>query len=87
MAYKVHANPLPFGTTRDLHLTTRRRGQFARLFGRVQNVSTSDLTFVHQIIYLLQFTESDDLDGCLDKSAAEKVERLCRVTPVTDIAV
>lgn len=52
---------------------------------RVNDVSSSDLALVHQVVHLLQLAQANDLEWCLDDATAEELNGLGRVLAVTDV--
>lgn len=60
--------------------------QFSKsLLGRVEDVTTGDLSLLHHLKDLGEFRKTDDLEGCLDESLGVEVEGLGSVSAVTDV--
>jgi hypothetical protein len=57
----------------------------AHLLGGVDNISSGDLSFVHQVVHLLELGETDNLVRRLDQAAAVELERLCGVLAVAHV--
>jgi len=51
----------------------------------LQDVSTSNLPGVHQLVDLRQLLEIDGLEGSVDHTTGEKIQGFCAVLPVADV--
>jgi hypothetical protein len=51
----------------------------------INNISSGNLAFVHQLIHLVQLAQSAGLVGCNDEPTAEELDCLSRVTSVTNV--
>jgi len=52
------------------------RSSFSPLLGGINDVSSGDLAFVHQVVHLLEFTHANRFVWGLDESASEELDGL-----------
>jgi hypothetical protein len=55
------------------------------LLGGVKDISSSDGTSMHLVVYHLELGEADDLVWCLYQATSEEVNGLCGVLAVADV--
>jgi len=72
-----HANPM-------IHSFKEKKGE-RYLLRCIKDISSSNGTLVHEVVDHWQFRETDDLEWCLDETAAEEFDGFGGVAAVADI--
>jgi len=85
----IHSTWYPFrthlATLAPLSLVDLDQATFDILLGGVKDVSSSDGTSVHLVVYHLELGEPNDLEGCLDQPTSKEFDSLCTVLAVADV--
>ena len=82
----VQSNPSASPELSSHRITWRlTTSPFQGLLRSINDVSSSDLALVHELVHLVQFAQSARLIWCIDQTTSEELDGLCRVASITDV--